>query len=73
MVENWDPRFFFSEWKPDLITKLLKQQEAAKEKRNILFFYFGGRRNPEWIRGGSGKPYGHAGSPLRDQSDVLRG
>ena len=36
MVENWDPRFFFSEWKPDLITKLLKQQEAAAEKRNIL-------------------------------------
>ena len=37
MVEKWDPRFFFSEWKPDLITKLLKQQEAAgSEKRNIL-------------------------------------
>ena len=37
MVENWDRRFFFSEWKPDLITKLLKQQEdAGKDKRSIL-------------------------------------
>ena len=37
MVENWDRRFFFSEWKPDLIKKLLKQQEAAgPDKRNIM-------------------------------------
>ena len=37
MVENWDRRFFFSEWKPDLIKKLLKQQEAAgPDKRNVL-------------------------------------
>ena len=37
MSENWDPRFFFSEWKPKIIEKLLKQQEAAgPEKRSIL-------------------------------------
>ena len=37
MVENWDPRFFFSKWDPKLIDCLLQQQEAAgPEKRNIL-------------------------------------
>ena len=39
LTENWDPRFFFSEWDPDLISKLLRQQEellAAGIKREVL-------------------------------------
>ena len=27
LKENWDPRFFFSEWDDELIGRLLKQQE----------------------------------------------
>ena len=37
--ENWDDRFFFSEWDDHLITKLLRQQEellAAGKKREVL-------------------------------------
>ena len=39
MSLNWDPRFFFPRWRPDLIEKLLEQQEALKRKgksRQIL-------------------------------------
>ena len=37
MVENWDVRFFFPEWRHDIIKKLLKQQEAAgPDKRSVL-------------------------------------
>ena len=39
MRENWDPRFFFSEWDVVMMDKLLKQQEELKERgvnRNIL-------------------------------------
>ena len=32
----WDPRFFFSEWNPAMIRKLLQQQEKLIEKRSIL-------------------------------------
>ena len=33
----WDTRFFFSEWKSDLITNLLQQQERlGDQKRSIL-------------------------------------
>lgn len=32
----WDPRFFFSEWNPSLIAKLLEQQECLDTKRSIL-------------------------------------
>ena len=37
MHENWDPRFFFSEWNTNLVECLLQQQEdAGPLKRNIL-------------------------------------
>lgn len=37
MVENWDQRFFFPEWRQDIVKKLLRQQEAAgPDKRNVL-------------------------------------
>ena len=37
MCENWDSRFFFSQWDPKLIECMLKQQEVAgPEKRSIL-------------------------------------
>ncbi len=32
----WDPRFFFSDWNPHLIAKLLEQQESLDTKRSIL-------------------------------------
>ena len=37
MVENWDPRFFFSRWNSRLVDCLLQQQEdAGCDKRSIL-------------------------------------
>ena len=37
MNQHFDPRFFFSFWKPELITKLMEQQEAlGSERRSIL-------------------------------------
>ena len=37
MVENWDPRFFFSKWDTKLLDCLLKQQEdAGPQRRSIL-------------------------------------
>ena len=37
MIENWDPRFFFSRWNTKLVDCLLKQQEdAGPDKRSIL-------------------------------------
>jgi len=39
LSEHWDPRFFFSEWDPDLMTRLLEQQESLQrsgEKREVL-------------------------------------
>ena len=37
MLQHFDPRFFFSYWKPELIAKLLQQQEElGSERRNIL-------------------------------------
>ncbi len=39
LTENWDPRFFFSQWDSDLIDKLLRQQEelqGAGLKREVL-------------------------------------
>ena len=37
MVQNWDPRFFFSKWDTKLIDCLLNQQEdAGPNKRSIL-------------------------------------
>ena len=37
MNQHFDPRFFFSYWKPQLITKLMEQQEAlGSERRSIL-------------------------------------
>ena len=67
MVENWDPRFFFSEWKPDIIAKLLKQQEAAKEKRNILILV------DDVILSGSAEDQVSHMAMRRDQFNVLRG
>ena len=34
-VHNWDPRFFFSEYKDDLMTKLLQQQQELKKDGRI--------------------------------------
>ena len=37
--ENWDPRFFFSEWDDELIGRLLKQQEellGSGQQREVL-------------------------------------
>ena len=37
MLQHFDPRFFFSFWKPKLIAKLMEQQEAlGSERRSIL-------------------------------------
>ena len=37
MLQHFDPRFFFSFWKPELIAKLMEQQEAlGSERRSIL-------------------------------------
>ena len=37
MVENWDPRFFFSKWNSRLVECLLQQQEdAGPDKRSVL-------------------------------------
>lgn len=30
MAQNWDPRFFFSAWRTDLVDQLLAQQEGLK-------------------------------------------
>jgi hypothetical protein len=32
----WDPRFFFAQWNPQLIQKLLEQQEKLQKQRSIL-------------------------------------
>ena len=34
MEQHWDDRFFFDEWKTDLVDRLMKQQES--HKRNVL-------------------------------------
>ena len=39
MFENWDPRFFFSEWDLELMARLMKQQEDLKSRgieRHVL-------------------------------------
>ena len=39
LKENWDPRFFFSEWDDELIGRLLKQQEellGSGQQREVL-------------------------------------
>ena len=37
MVENWDPRFFFSKWNSRLVDCLLQQQEdAGPDKRSVV-------------------------------------
>ena len=39
LTEHWDPRFFFSEWDPDLMNRLLEQQESLQRsgsKREVL-------------------------------------
>ena len=39
MYENWDPRFFFSEWNLGLMDRLMKQQEDLKSRginRHVL-------------------------------------
>ena len=39
MFQNWDDRFFFSQWEQGLIDALLKQQESLKLNgitRNVL-------------------------------------
>ncbi len=39
LTENWDPRFFFSQWDPPLIQRLLRQQEelmGGGVKREVL-------------------------------------
>ena len=66
--ENWDDRFFFSEWDDHLITKLLRQQEellAAGKKREVLLFDLKGRRTT--------RAYGDAGETFSNQSDDVCG
>ena len=39
LTENWDPRFFFSEWNDELVEKLLRQQEdlmKVGKRREVL-------------------------------------
>ena len=36
LEKYWDPRFFFSEWNPHMIAKLMQQQERLDTKRSIL-------------------------------------
>ena len=39
LTEHWDPRFFFSEWDPELMDRLLEQQESLQrsgDKREVL-------------------------------------
>ena len=39
LTEHWDPRFFFSEWDPELMARLLEQQETLQitgRQREVL-------------------------------------
>ena len=62
MFQNWDDRFFFSQWEQALIDALLKQQESLKMNgitRNV------GRRCPFERCGRTVSTHGDEGSPLQ--------